>query len=165
MQGSRIGGVGGPGVGGSANEIQIRECRKIGEIVGNQLAISAIFPCPSALGGGVAEHVGHRSGGDTRSCRRVKENPIYQGVNGIYVGHLNSHVAFNGPSGVDAVGKGRELLSTEDGFAGGVDNGDSFGAAIVIPVAQIERDVVGVAVGKIQIESEGTEGVVRRGDA
>ena len=109
------------------------------------------LPCVvvSVLTGG-----GRRSGGGGRAGRRVEEQPAEDGVRPGQARDRDHHVPADRPVQVDSPGERRERLGVQDGPRGGVGDLDLLAPPRVVPVDRVEREVVRLAVGQVDVDRE-----------
>ena len=74
-------------------------------------------------------------------------------------------MAFQGPNQIRAVLETRNRARIEDGAGGGIEDVDVLGAAGVVPIQAVERDLVSAAVGEVEVDGEAGKGVPAGCDA
>ena len=85
----------------------------------------------------------------------IEENRVDDSIHPLRSSRVNLHVAVNVIDCVNAAAKRRECLRVEHYSRRSVNNGNRFGTAILIPLAQIKRDFMSLAVREIHVEGKG----------
>src|SRR5437764_9421038 len=86
---------------------------------------------------------------------RVEEQAAEDGTGAGLAGELDLDVSGDVPAQVRPVLEARDGLGAEDGAVGRVDDLDQLGAgAVTVPVEQVGRELVGLAVGEVDIDGE-----------
>ena len=92
--------------------------------------------------------------GSARGCCGFEEYAAHDGIGPGNPAHIDFHVPRNIPDEIGSVGKCSDALRREYGITAGVHDLQCFRSGLRVPVDSVDRHLVGVAIGKIDIQIE-----------